>query len=71
MFLLGQFRGSDVDVDADRVERLVGESWLGLAWQFSQEYRLSYVVRYQTRETKAGPASRDLFWLGFVVSRDL
>jgi hypothetical protein len=70
-FLQGQFRDSEVEVDADRLERLIGEAWLGLTWQFAQDTRLSYVVRYQTREIKDGPASRGLLWSGFLFSRDL
>ena len=71
VFLQGQFRDSEVEVEADRVERLVGEAWVGLTWQMSQAYRVGYVVRYQTREIKDGPASRDLLWAGLVFSRDL
>jgi len=71
VFLQGHFRESDVEVDADRIERLVGEAWLGLTWQMSREHRLAYVLRYQTQEIKDGPASRDLLWAGLVFSRDL
>lgn len=70
-FLQGQFRHSEVEVSASRVERLIGEAWLGVTWQFSQTYRVGYVVRYQMREIKDGPASRDLLWAGLVLSRDL
>jgi len=70
-FLQGQFRDSAVEVATDRVERLIGEAWAGVTWQISQEYRVGYVVRYQTREIKDGPASRNLLWAGLVFSRDL
>ena len=70
-FLQGQFRQSEVEVSSSRIERLIGEAWLGVTWQFSQTYRVGYVVRYQTREIKDGPGSRDLVWAGLVFSRDL
>jgi hypothetical protein len=70
-FLQGQFRESEVEVSSSRIERLIGEAWLGVTWQFSPTYRVGYVVRYQTREIKDGPASRDLVWAGLVFSRDL
>lgn len=70
-FLQGQFRDSAVEVEANRVEWLIGEAWAGITWQPSQRYRMGYVVRYQTREIKDGPASRGLLWAGLVFSRDL
>lgn len=70
VFLQGQFRESEVEVAAGRVERLIGEAWLGVAWQPMRDLRLGYVVRYQTREIKDGPASRGLLWAGVVVTRD-
>lgn len=70
-FLQGQFRDSAVEVAAHRVERLIGEAWAGITWQFSEQYRVGYVVRFQTREIKDGPASRNMLWAGLVFSRDL
>jgi hypothetical protein len=70
-FLQGQFKDSTVEVDSSRVEWLIGEAWAGVTWQLSRQYRVGYVVRYQTREIKDGPASRDLLWAGLVFSRDL
>lgn len=70
-FLQGQFRDSDVEVGVHRVERLIVEAWAGITWQPSEKYRVGYVVRYQTREIKDGPASRNLLWAGLVFSRDL
>lgn len=70
-FLQGQFRSSEVEVSSSEVERIIGEAWLGVTWQISSEFRLSYVARYQTREIKSGPGNRDLLWAGFLVSRDL
>lgn len=70
-FLQGQFRDSAVTIDAGRMERLIGEGWLGVTWQVSARDRLSYVIRYQTAEIEDGPASGDLLWAGVAFSRDL
>lgn len=70
-FLQGQFRDSDVEFSSDEIEQVTAEAWIGVTWQVSPVYRLSYVARYQTAELERGVGSRDLRWAGFIISRDL
>ena len=70
-FLQGQFRSSDVEFSSNEIEHVNVEAWIGVTWQISTVFRLSYAARYQTAELEQGPGSRDLRWAGFIVSRDL
>lgn len=70
-FLQGQFRGSDLDYDYRDTRPLVGETWLGVTAQLSAEYRLAWIIRYQTSELRDGPGDRDAIWGTMFVSRDL
>jgi hypothetical protein len=70
-FLQGQFRDSVVTVPSSKVERLIGEAWLGVTWQIARACRLSYVARYQTPEVENGPAGRGLLWAGLLITNDL
>lgn len=71
VFLQGQFRDSEVELSSNQIEHLNAEAWVGLTWQISNEYRLGYVIRYQTQELKSELESRDLVWGGLILSRDL
>jgi hypothetical protein len=68
-FLQGQFRDSDLSYDFDDTRPLIGEVWAGVTAELASGYRLSYVLRYQTSELRAGPGDRDLFWGGLSLSR--
>ena len=70
VFLQGQFRDSEVTFRSSELEHLIAEAFVGVTWQASAEYRLSYVVRYQSSELK-GSDSRDALWAGVLISRDL
>ncbi|NGY05219.1 lipid A deacylase LpxR family protein [Solimonas terrae] len=70
-FLQGQFRGSDLEYSYHEVRPLIGEAWLGVTAQITGEYRLSWVMRYQTSELKPEPGDRSLIWGGLVLSHDL
>jgi len=56
-FLQGQFRDSEVTFDSDEIRHLLAETWLGVTQQI-KNYRLSYVVRYQSKEIKSGAGAR-------------
>jgi hypothetical protein len=71
VFLQGQFRHSTVEFSSHAVEPLVAEAWLGLTWQISRLFRVSYATRYQTAELEHGRGGRDLHWAGFIIARDL
>lgn len=70
-FLQGQFRSSDYELDAGDIEPVIGEAWLGVTWQVSKRWRLSYSMRHQTAEMKRGEGNRSLTWGGFIVAYDL
>lgn len=70
-FLQGQFRESKVELDYGRIESWSVDAWLGVTWQASDEYRIGYVLRYQTKELKDELERRDLIWAGLILSRDL
>jgi len=70
-FLQGQFRPSEVEADSSDIERWVGEAWIGVTWQFSRLWRVSYVLRHQTAELERGAGNRSLTWGGLLFSRDV
>ncbi|AXQ27515.1 lipid A deacylase LpxR family protein [Solimonas sp. K1W22B-7] len=70
-FLQGQFRDSDLEYSHSDLRPLIGEAWAGVTAQISREYRLSYVMRYQSSELKDGPGDREVIWGSLFLSRDL
>ncbi len=68
-FLQGQFRDSDVTFASDEIRHLLAEGWLGLTQEI-RNYRLSYVVRYQSKEIKSGAGARAPVWGGLIFSAD-
>lgn len=70
-FLQGQFRDSELDYDYRDLHPFIGEAWAGVTAQFTEEYRLSWVVRYQTAELRVEPGERDVLWGTLFLSRDL
>ena len=68
-FLQGQFRDSEVTFDASELNPLIAEAWVGIGTQFS-EFRVSYIIRTQTKEIKEGVGERNPIWGSLIVSRD-
>ena len=54
---------------SSELEHLIGEAWVGLTKQV-ENYRVSYVVRYQTNEIKEGVGSHNSLWAGVTASID-
>ena len=69
--LQGQFRSSELTYDYGELRHVVGEAWAGITAQLDAEFRLSWVMRYQTSELRSGPGDRDAIWGTLFVSRDL
>ncbi len=70
-FLQGQFRDSDLDYGPADLRPLIAEAWIGVTAQLAGEYRLSWLMRYQSSELKTEPGDRSLLWGGLVLSHDL
>lgn len=70
-FLQGQFRDSELDYGYGDLRPLIAEAWLGATAQIVGEYRLSWVLHYQSSELREGLGDRDLLWGGVVVSHDI
>lgn len=66
--LQGQFRDSVVEYDYDQLNPLILEGWMGVTKEFPSGARVSYVVRRQSSEFKAGPADRAFNWGGIIFS---
>lgn len=67
--LQGQFRDSAVTYDRGQLERLLLESWIGVTRAFGNGYRVSYLVRHQGAELKAGHGDRGITWGGLMVGK--
>jgi hypothetical protein len=65
----GQFRDSVHVLHASDLERWLGEAWLGVQWQPSQNWELTYTLRAQTPELRDNPARRSMIWAGLSMSR--
>lgn len=70
-FLQGQFRDSVHTLRYSELRPVIAEAWLGYTLTIGQQYRVSYVVRAQTSEIRAGEGDRAHVWGGFVFSRYL
>lgn len=70
-FLQGQFRDSAHTLRYNELRPVIAEAWLGYTLTIGQQYRVSYVVRAQTSEIRAGEGDRAHIWGGFVLSRYL
>lgn len=68
VFLQGQFRDSEVSVDAGGLRKMIGEAWLGAATAF-RGWQVRYVLRLSSAEIKRGKASRSQLWGGLTVRR--
>jgi len=68
VFLQGQFRDSEVTWSASELEPILYEAWLGVACEFGSGIRLSYLLRHQSSEFKAGQADRDFTYGELVAS---
>ena len=67
-FLQGQFRDSAYTLGAGDINHLIGEVWLGVTSRLSNATQISYVVRYQTAEVRAGAGRRSPIWGGLTIS---
>ena len=67
--LQGQFKDSAVTYEADEIQNLVAEGWIGVTKQFQSGWRLSYLLRAQTSEVKIGKADRNVYWGGIILSK--
>lgn len=70
-FLQGQFRDSDHKLDANDLNILLAEVWVGYTHSFVGGTELSYVLRVQSSEIKDGTGNRTLAWGGLVFSKRL
>jgi hypothetical protein len=61
-FLQGQFRHSDVRYSAAELEPVLVEAWIGVVTQLGDQTQASYLLNYQSREVRHGPAARDALW---------
>lgn len=68
-FLQGQFRDSVHMLDADALQPLIVEGWLGYTFTIGNAYKASYVLRAQSSEIQGGEGDRSHVWGGIVVSR--
>lgn len=66
--LQGQFRDSDVSVSSGDLARLQAEGWIGLSTAWS-DLRVTYTVRYASREMTREPGARSLIWAGVSVEK--
>ena len=66
--LQGQFRHSEVRVNADDLARLRLEGWFGIAAAWS-DLRVSYTIRCATPEITREPGRRSLIWAGISVEK--
>ncbi len=66
--LQGQFRDSVVTLGNDELEKLLAQVWLGVTWEFADDFRGSFFYRASTREFK-GPNAHNLVWAGLTISR--
>lgn len=66
-FLEGQFRGSEVTYDNDRLRSGTGHFSVGVGWTFSNRWRLNYYVKTQASEVESGLGDRTFTWGGIVL----
>jgi hypothetical protein len=66
--LQGQFRDSVITLSNDELEKLLAQIWLGVTWEFADDFRGSFFYRASTREFK-GPNAHILVWAGLTISR--
>jgi len=71
VFLQGQFRDSTHTYSASELRPLIAEAWAGYTFAFESGYRVSYVLRGQTSEIKAGDGDRHLLWGGLIISKSI
>ena len=53
----------------DELRTTVAEAWVGYSHEVSGGLRVSYLLRGESAEIESGPASRDAFWGGLILSR--
>lgn len=68
VFQQGQFRDNPIETERNDLRPLIGLAQLGLTWQFTRNWRLSYYLRYQSSEVDRGLADRHLIWGGTILT---
>jgi hypothetical protein len=67
-FLQGQFRHSDLRYEADDLEHVIGEMWVGATWTLPSGLALRYTLRAQSSELRHGLADRSHVWGSLYAS---
>jgi hypothetical protein len=70
-FLQGQFRDSDFSYRYSGLRPVILEGWVGYTYAFRHGYRVSYVLRAQTSEIKAGDGDRNVVWGGLIFAKTI
>lgn len=70
-FLQGQVRDSDLTYSYSELRPVIAEGWVGYTYSFKQGYRVSYVLRAQTSEIKAGDGDRSVVWGGLIFAKTI
>ena len=70
-FLQGQFRHSDVAYSSSDLEHVLDEAWIGADVVLENNLTISYVLRRQTKELKAGRDAHGFTWAALRISRAL
>lgn len=70
-FLQGQFRHSDVAYSSSDLEHVLYEAWIGADVALKNNLTISYVLRRQTKEPKAGRDAHGFTWAALRISRAL
>lgn len=70
-FLQGQFRDSDFSYSYSGLRPVIVEGWAGYTYAFRQGYRISYVLRAQSSEIKAGDGDRNVVWGGLIFAKTI
>ncbi|HEY8521605.1 MAG TPA: lipid A deacylase LpxR family protein [Gammaproteobacteria bacterium] len=68
-FLQGQFRSSDVTHSFSDLDHLLFEAWVGVTTVLKNDLSLSYTVRHQTEEIRAGRGARGFTWASIGVAQ--
>jgi hypothetical protein len=65
----GQFRDSEHVLHTRELEKFLGEAFVGVHWQPTRTWSVTYTYRVQTPELRSGPGRRTLVWGGLEFSR--
>jgi hypothetical protein len=68
-FLQGQFRESDVTHDSSRLNHVLLDAWLGVTTVFRNNLSVTYTLRHQTEELRAGDGAREFSWASIGIAQ--